>query len=147
MIRTQIFRNRSQSYRSIKHATEDHAIHDPGVNSESDDASSVLIHDDQHPVRAQRHRFTSEQVDAVEAIFRVTDKGEPGRPATICRRMVVNGKNPADDILINRYSESQLDLLGDTRTAPPGITLLHVDHRTNQILVRTFWPGLPSALW
>ena len=83
MIRTQIFRKRSQSYSSIKHATEGRAIDDSGVNSESDDAPSVLIHNDQHPVRAQCHRFTSEQIDAVKAVFRVTDEGEPGRSATV----------------------------------------------------------------
>ena|SRR5205823_5855776 len=97
MIRTQIFRKRSQSYSSIKHATEGPAIDDPSVNSESDDAPSVLIHDDQHPVYAQSHRFTSEQIDAVKAIFRVTDEGQPGRSAAICRRIVVGGEDPPDD--------------------------------------------------
>jgi hypothetical protein len=101
------------------------------VNSESDDAPSVLVHHDQHPVRPQCGRFTSEQIDAVKAVLRVTDEGEPGRATAIGRRMVMGGQNPPDDILINRYSESQLDLFGNARTSSPGITLLHIDHGTN----------------
>src|SRR5262245_24175044 len=132
MIRTQVFRDRLASNRSIKHATECPAIHDSSVNSESDDAPSVLIHDDQHhPVHPQCHRFTAEQIDAVEAVLRMTDKSEPGRATTICRRMVVGGKNPADDILINRYSKRQLDLASNARTSPPGITSLHFHNCTN----------------
>src|SRR5262245_58431169 len=95
MIRTQIFRDRLASNRSIKHATECPAIHNSSVGSESDDAPSVLIHDDQHPVHPQCHRFASEQIDAVKAVLRMTDKGEPGWAASICSRMVVGGKNPA----------------------------------------------------
>src|SRR5439155_18006198 len=101
MIRTQISRHRLPSNRSIKHPTECPAIHDASVNPESDDPPSVLIHDDQHPVCPQSHRFTSEQVDAVKAVLRVTDEGEPGRAVSIRRWMVVGGKNPPHDILIN----------------------------------------------
>src|SRR5262245_23010715 len=131
MIRTQIFRDRLPSDRSIEHATECPAIDDPSVNSESDDAPSVLVHNDQYPVRPQSHRLTSEQINAMKTIFRVTDEGQPGRSAAACRRMVMGGKNPPDHILINRYSESQLDLCGNTRTSPSRITLLHVNHGTN----------------
>jgi hypothetical protein len=50
MIRTQIFRNRLPSNRSMEHAAKSPTIHDPDVNSESDNAPSVLIHDHQHLV-------------------------------------------------------------------------------------------------
>src|SRR5215831_2686483 len=131
MIRTQIFRDRLPSNRSIEHATQCPAIDAPSVNAESDDAPSVLVHNDQYPVRPQSHRLTSEQINAMKTIFRMTDESEPGRSAAICRRMIMGGKNPPDHILINRYSESQLDLFGNTRTSPCWITLLHIDNRTN----------------
>ena len=38
-------------------------------------------------------------INAVKAIFRMTDEGCQDGPATICRRMVVGGENPPDDIL------------------------------------------------
>jgi hypothetical protein len=43
----------------------------------------------------------------------VAQESEPGRTSTIRRRMVMRRKNPADDILINSYTESQDDLLGN----------------------------------
>jgi hypothetical protein len=41
----------------------------------------------------------------------------------------VNGEFPLKGVWYSRYSESQLDLLGDTRTAPSWIALLHIDNR------------------
>src|SRR5262252_7422007 len=57
-------------------------------------------------VGPQGDRFTSEQINAVKAIFRVTDESEPGRSVAVYRRVVVGGKNPADHILINRAGKS-----------------------------------------
>jgi hypothetical protein len=65
---------------------------DPSVNSESDDAPSVLVRNDQYPVRPQSHRLTSEQINAMKTIFRVTDEGGPGRSAGIYKRMVVEAR-------------------------------------------------------
>jgi len=145
MIRTQIFRDRLPPNRSIEHPTECPAIDDPSMNTESDNPSSVLIQDDQHPIRTQCDGFTSEEIDAVKAVFCVTDEGEPGSSATICRGIVVGGKNPADDILIDTYSEGQRDLLGNTRTSPCVIAPLHLDNGTNQLPVRAFSSGFRSA--
>jgi hypothetical protein len=78
MIRTQIFRHRLPSNRTIEHPTERYSVNDTRMNSESDNAPRVLIHNDEHPLRAQCHRFTSEQIDAVKAttcaLLRRTDK-------------------------------------------------------------------------
>ena len=131
MIGTQIFRNRLPSNRSIEHPTQCLSIDDAGVNAESDNAASVLIHNDQYPVRPQRHRFTSEQINTMKAIFRVTDKGEPGRSGAISRGMVVRSKNPPDHILIYTSAKGQIDLLGNARTSPSRIVLLHMDNGTN----------------
>jgi hypothetical protein len=56
------------------------------------------------------------------------------------------GKNPAYDILLKRYSESQLDLLSNTSTSPLGITLLHFDNDANQISVDPWAMALRGAL-
>src|SRR2546422_11108989 len=55
---------RLPSNSSIEHATQCRSIDDPSVNSESDGAPSVLVHNDQYRVRSQNHRFTSEQINA-----------------------------------------------------------------------------------
>ena len=146
MIRTQIFRNRLPSDCSIEHPTQCAPIHDSGMNSESDNPPSALIHNDQHPVSTQCHRFTSEQIETVQTIFRVAYEAEPRRPVTIGRWMVMRRENSADDILINTYTERQGDLFGNARTSPARITLFHIDNRTNQIQVWTFGSRFPSAL-
>jgi hypothetical protein len=71
MIRTQIFRNRLPSHCSIEHLTQCEPIHDSGVNPESNNPPSVLIHNDEHPVSTQCHRLTSEQIEAVQTVFGV----------------------------------------------------------------------------
>jgi hypothetical protein len=83
MIRTQILRNRLPSSRSIEHATQCPAIDHTGVNAESDDAPRVLVHSDEYPVRPQSHRLTSEQINAMKTIYRVTNESEPGRSAAV----------------------------------------------------------------
>jgi hypothetical protein len=61
--------------------------------------------------------------------------------------MVMRRKNPADDILINSYTEGQDDLLGNARTSPTGITLLHFNNSTNQIRTWAFRSGFRSVFW
>ena len=131
VIRTELPRETRTPYRFLKHPTKRHPIHDSTLDSESDDPPRVLVHHDQYPVRPQRYRFTSEQVNAVKAVFRVTNEGEPGRSITVRRRMVMRGENTTHDILINTNAEGQIDLLGNARTSPCRITLLHIDHCTN----------------
>jgi hypothetical protein len=48
--------------------------------------------------------------------------------------------------LFNWDVERQGDLLGHSRTAPIGITLLHFDDRMNEIYARSFRTGLPTAI-
>src|SRR5262249_47524424 len=109
------------SYRFLKHPTKRHPIHDSTLDSKSDDPPRVLVHHDQYPVRPQRHRFTSEQVNAIKAVFRVTDEGEPGRSITVRRRMVMRGENTAHHILIYTSAKRQIDLLGNARTSHLGL--------------------------
>ena|SRR5262245_61936339 len=78
---------------------------DPRVNSESDDAPSVLVRNDQYPVRPQSHRLISEQINAMKTIFRVTDQGGPGRSTGYLQTDGSGGKNPPNYILIYRYSD------------------------------------------
>src|SRR5262249_19861341 len=81
-----------------------------------------------------------------KAVFHMTQERKPGRAAVICRRMVMRGENPADDVFINRYGERQRDLFGDARTSPPGITPLHFNNSANEIWFRAF-SGLHVVFW
>ena len=59
-------------------------------------------------------------------------------------RPVVMSENPANHVFVDW--ERQGDLLGDSRTAPIGIPLLHFDDRMNEIYGRSFRTGLPTAI-
>ena len=52
-----------------------------------------------------------------------------------------------DDILRNRGPERQIDLIGDLRTSPGRIAVLHLDDGMNKIRVWTFWPRFRSLPW
>ncbi len=47
------------------------------VYAKIDDAPGKLIHDDESPMTLQQNRFAAKQVQAPQAIFRVTERGEP----------------------------------------------------------------------
>jgi hypothetical protein len=63
------------------------------------------MHNHQHPASAQCHRFALEQIDAVKAVFRVTNESKSGGNGTIHQRAIMRRENPADDVLINGYTE------------------------------------------
>jgi len=55
-------------------------------------------------------------------------------------------ENSADHILINKDAEGQGGLLGNTRTTPRGITLLHLHNGTDEFGVWPFRSRLGPAL-
>src|SRR5215475_11754018 len=60
--------------------------------------------------------------------------------------MIVDGQNPADHILIDRYIEGQCDLLRNARAAPTWITSLHFDNRLDELFRRSLRAGSASPL-
>jgi hypothetical protein len=57
------------------------------------------------------------------------------------------GENPPNNVFVDLNVERQGDLLGDSGTAPAGITLLHVHDRMDEFCTRSFRAGLPTAIW
>ena len=54
----------------------------------------------------------------------------------------MEGKDPANHVLVYRGPESQIDLFGDTGTSPCWVALFHPDDRQDQIGGGAFGPGL-----
>ena len=67
-------------------------------------------------------------------------------PTESVSRSVVMGENPSNHVFVNLDVERQGDVLGDSRTAPVGIALLHFDDRTDEFCARSFRAGLQSAI-
>jgi len=56
------------------------------------------------------------------------------------------GENPSNHVFVDLDVERQGDVLGDSRTAPVGITLLQFDYRMNKFCGRALRAGLPKAI-
>jgi len=77
VIGAEIFRQTCTSYRLLEHPAERQAIDDSALDPESDDSACVLVHDNQHPICLQGHRFTAEQVEAPQTVLHMTDERQP----------------------------------------------------------------------
>ena len=86
---------------TIEHPADGGAIDRVCVNSESDDASSEQIHDNQDPMCPKRERFTTEEIKAPRTVFRMREKRQPRRPmvAVVSCRML--GQYSADHVFID----------------------------------------------
>ncbi len=132
---------------AVEHSTKCHTIDRTCVDAEANDPSRALIHNDQDPVGPQRGRLAPEQIHTPEAVFHVAQESQPGGTPGVLSRPVVMGENPSNHVFVDLNVERQGDLLGDSRTAPAGITLLHVDDRIDEFCTRSFRAGLPTAIW
>jgi hypothetical protein len=134
---------------AVEHSTECDTIDIDctGMDAEANDPSRVLIHNDQDPVGPQRGRLAPEQIHTPEAVFHVAEESQLGGPPGVLSRPVVTGQNPSNNVFVDWDVERQGDLLGDSRTAPAGIPLLHVHDRTDEFCTRSFRAGLPTAIW
>ena len=131
---------------TVEHPTEGDTIDGSRVDAETNNPARILIHDDQDPMGSQRCRLAPEQIHAPEAVFHVAQESQPGRTTGGLSRPVVMAENPSNHVLVDLDVERQGDLLGDSRTAPAGITLLHFDDRTDEFCARTLRAGLPAAI-
>jgi len=67
-------------------------------------------------------------------------------PTESVSRSVVMGESPSNHVFVNLDVERQGDVLGDSRTAPVGITLLHFEDRMNEFCARVLRAGLPTEI-
>jgi hypothetical protein len=63
--------------RHVEHSTQRHTLDITCMHTETYHAPSELIHDQEHPVALQVNGFTPEQVNAPEAVFRVSQEAQP----------------------------------------------------------------------
>ncbi len=116
------------------------------MDAKTNDPARVLIHDHQNPVGPQRGRLAPEQIHAPETVFHVAEESQPGGTIGVLSRPVVTGENPANHVFVDLDVERQGHLLCDSRTAPVGITLLHLDDRTDEFCTRSIRAGLPTTI-
>lgn len=147
VIGAQIFRQACTSDCLLNIAAETQAIDDSSLNSKPDNSTCVLIHHHEHPIRLQADRFTSEQVDIPQTVLHVTDERQPGWTVVQRRRPEMQSQNPPNHVLINRCSESQIDLLGNLRTSQFGLRCFISTTAWIKSAVGTLWPRFCSLFW
>ena len=131
---------------AVEHAAKCHAIDGSGVDAEPNDPAGVLIHDDQDLTGPQRGRFAPEQIYTPEAVPHVANEGQPGWTTGVLFRPIVAGENPSNNVFVDGDVESQGNLLSDSRAAPGGIALLHLDNSVDEFFVGSVWSGLTPVL-
>ena len=131
---------------TVEHPAKCDPIDGSGMDAEPNDVAGELIHDDQDPVGPQRGRFAFEQIETPGAVFHVAQEGQPGWTTGVLFRPIVAGENPSNNVFVDGEVESQGNLLSNSRTAPGGIDLLHLDDGFNEFLVRPLWSGPTPAL-
>ena len=132
---------------AVEHAAKCHAIDGSGVDAEPNDPAGVLIHDDQDPAGPQRGRFAPEQIYTPEAVLHVANEGQPGWTTGVLFRPIVAGENPSNDVFVDGDVESQGNLLSDSRAAPGGIALLHLDNSVDEFFVGSVWSRAYAGAW
>ena len=131
---------------AVEHPAKCDSIDGSGVDAEPNDPASVLIHDDQDPVGPQCGRFAPEQIWTPEAVFQVSNEGQPGWTTGVLSRPIVAGENPSNNVFVDGDVESQGNLLSDSRATPGGIALLHLDNSVDEFFVGSVWSGLTPVL-
>src|SRR5262249_23727129 len=86
------------------------------------------------------------QVAAPQALFAVTEEGQPGWTRRTRSRPVVLTQDTPDRVLVDFNPESQGNLLCDSRTSPTGIPSFHLHHGIDQFLGRPLRSGAPPVL-
>src|SRR5213594_2541248 len=120
--------------RSIEHSAQPDAIHDAAMHTKAHNTTRAVVYHDEHPVRPQDRRFASKQIKTPQAVLRLTEDREPGRPRRVWGRPVPSGENASYDILVDGNTEGQGDLLRDAWATPRRIPLFHVDDGGHHVL-------------
>jgi hypothetical protein len=140
VVRTQMLRERLSRSGLVKHATDRHAIDVSRLDANADDPAREQIHDDHDPVALEHNRFTSEQIDAPQAVLHVVDEREPGGVLISGGRSELPSEDAAHDIFVNLDAKRVSNLPGNARTPESRIAALHFENRRDEFLRRPFGP-------
>ena len=140
VVRAQMLRERLSRYGVVEHATERHAVDVRGLDANADDPAREQIHYDHDPVALEHNRFTSEQIDAPQAVLHVSDEREPGGSLISGGRAEMPSEDAAHDIFVDLDAKRVSNLLGNSRTPELRIAALHFEDRRDELLRGPFGP-------
>ena len=80
MIRTEMSRRAPAMNGGVEHAAEVGVIDRTAVHADSDEATGELVHDYEYPVAPEHDGLTSKEINAPQAVSRVSDERQPRGP-------------------------------------------------------------------
>jgi hypothetical protein len=86
------------------------------------------------PMAAQDDRFNAKQIDTPDAVFCLSDDGQPGRTIGIRLGSRVYGEHASHDIFVDLNAKGVSDLLGDADTTELRVVVLHLDDGRDELL-------------
>ena len=124
MIAADVFWRVGTTDRTVEHPAERWSIDGPCEYAKANDSTCVLIHNDEHPMALENEGFTTEQIDAPQAVLCTTEYCQLGRPVRAGIGTIATCQHAPYYVPINLDAEDQTKLLCDSAAAPARITFL-----------------------
>src|SRR5450755_1385496 len=122
VVGTQIFREQLARYGVVKHSTDRRTVDVSRRHAEADDPACKEIHDGHDPVALEHDGFASKEIDAPQAVLRVSDEGEPGWTIASRGTSEMLSEVAAHHILADVDTECMGNLLSNSRAPESRIT-------------------------
>src|SRR2546427_8392286 len=145
MIGTEMSRCAPTMNGGIEHATDVGASDHTPVHADADEATRELVHDHEHPVAPEHDGLASKEIDAPQAVSRVSDERQPRGPSAARGRAVVLRQHAVHDVLIDLDPEYVRDDARNPWTAEPRIARLELQDGLDERLARALRSGLLQA--
>src|SRR6202022_4127538 len=134
MIGTEVSRTAPTMNGGVEHAAEVGAIDRTAVHADSDEATRELVHDHEHPVAPEHDGLASKEVQAPQAVCRVSDERQPRGPGAARGVAIVFRQHAVHDVLVDVDPERVRDDAPNPWAAEPRIARLELDDPVDEYL-------------
>jgi hypothetical protein len=129
----------------VEHAAEVGAGDGAAVHADADEATRELVHDHEHPVAPEHDGLASKEVDAPQAVSRVSDERQPRGSGSARSGAIVFRQHSVYDVLVDVDPERLRDDQRDPWGAEPRIASLEFDDGLDERVTRPLRSGLLRA--
>src|SRR5215831_7303201 len=78
VVGTEVFRHGALALKGVvEHSAKSDAVDGAAMQAKPNDATSILIHDDQNPVSPQHRRFAAKEVRTPETVLHLSEECQP----------------------------------------------------------------------
>ncbi len=125
----------------VEHAAKVGAIDRTIVHADSDEATGELVHDDEHPVAPEHDGLAPKEIDAPQAVSRVSDERQPRGPGAARCGAIVFREHAVHDVLVDVDPERVRNDARNSWAAEARVARLELDDRLDERFTRPCRPG------